>query len=47
VSGVLGDLDVECFLFGRDNLLTIGDGYHFNQWNKQQFWSESESAPAN
>jgi hypothetical protein len=45
LAGILGDLGIEFLLFSSDMALTPDFSYHFNHWNKRQFYVDEGVEP--
>lgn len=43
---ILGDLDVEWYLFSGHHVITPNITYHFDHWAEYQFWTDDPSTPA-
>jgi len=44
VGSILGDLDLEYFLFNSSHAVTPEEGYHFDNWWKAQFWQQTNES---
>lgn len=42
LGDILGDLDVEMYLFSRSADIRPGFTYHFERWSEEQFWTGSD-----
>jgi hypothetical protein len=46
LAGILGDLDIEFLLYTSGMALTPDVAYHFDHWNKRQFYVDEGGKPS-